>query len=303
MPCYHPLQASFSLRSDGKKDVRFLRNDLFKHGVSPLDGSGLFIPCGQCSGCRLERSRQMAVRAMHEASLYEDNCFLTLTYDDEHLPSDGSLVKKHVVNFMKRLRKEYAPKIIRTFYCGEYGDALGRPHYHVCLFNHDFEDKLFYKCSHEFKIYNSADLCRLWPFGFSVIGSLTFESAAYVARYCMKKITGKHADAYYDGKVPEFGQASRRPGLGSAWIDKFGKSDVFAYDEVVVRGFSCKPPRFYDKRLEALDPDAFIRMKAARVERAMTKVDDNTYDRLLVKEQCHEARLKKLVRNLHKEVI
>lgn len=303
MPCFNPLQATFTLASDGKKIVRFLKSDLFKFGVSPIDAQNLQIPCGQCVGCRLERSRQWAVRAMHEASLYEDNCFLTLTYDDEHLPADLSLVRAAPVNFMKRLRKMYAPKVIRVLYCGEYGDDLGRPHYHLCLFNHEFEDKTFWKKTREFRLYNSEALSKLWPFGFAVIGSLTFESAAYVARYSMKKVTGKFADEFYSGRVPEFGGFSRNPGLGSGWLDKFGESDVFAYDEVVVRGVSCKPPRFYDKRLEALYPDAFLRTKAARIERAMTKVDDNTYDRLLVKEQCFNSKIKSLVRTLDKGLL
>ena len=308
MPCYHPLQVSFSLREDGKKQIAFspIAHEMFEKGIKPFVGDYMSLPCGRCMGCRLERSRQWAVRIMHEASLYEDNSFVTLTFDQDHLDEmcpSGSLDRKHMQLFMKRLRKKFSDRKVRTFYCGEYGDNLGRPHYHACLFNLDFVDKQYWSQSNGCRYYVSESLRDVWPYGHSVVGDLTFDSAAYVARYCTKKITGRDAEDHYKGRLPEFCQASLKPGIGSGWLDKFGASDVFPLDEVVVRGVKCKPPRYYDKRLERDDPEAFARLKVLRSERAEEKEDDNTYKRLLVKEKCQQARMNRLVRKLERSVI
>ncbi|QGH72127.1 MAG: replication associated protein [Microviridae sp. ctjWc39] len=314
MPCYHPLQAYYSVRSDGKKDLHFsseltkFASRSFHEGKklpASLAGSFLSLPCGRCMGCRLERSRQWAVRIMHEAQLYEDNCFITLTFDEDNLKKmcpNGSLDRKHMQNFLKRLRQKFGDRKIRTFYCGEYGDDLGRPHYHACLFNLDFTDKLFWKSVNGCRYYTSKSLRDVWTFGHSVVGDLTFDSAAYVARYCTKKVTGDKAliEDHYKGRLPEFCQASLKPGIGSGWLDRFGASDVFPLDEVVVRGVRCKPPRYYDKRLERDDPIAFEKLKLLRLERAKDKEDDNTHARLLVKEKCQQARFKKLIRTLER---
>lgn len=306
MVCYHPLQARFSITVEGKKRVAFSNAlaKIFHSGQEIVDDSHLMIPCGRCMGCRLERSRQWAVRIMHEASLYADNCFVTLTFDDEHLAKmcpGGTLVRKHCQDFLKRLRRRFDSPI-RTYYCGEYGDLLQRPHYHFCLFNCDFGDKKLHSVRNGFNYYVSELLSELWPFGHSLVTDLTFESAAYVARYCTKKVTGDEAADHYKGRLPEFGQASLKPGIGSGWLDRFGRSDVWSYDEVVVRGAKCKPPRYYDKRLERIDPGAYEEMKRSREENASERESDNTHARLLVKEKCHKARVKDLIRPLEVSV-
>ena len=131
MPCYTPLKGwrSQERTESGKRAITFRLRE--GYADMPVD-----VPCGQCIGCRLERSRQWAVRCMHEASLYENNCFITLTYNEDHIPSDGSLKKDHFQKFMKRLRKKFGAGI-RFFHCGEYGAELSRPHYHAILFNFD----------------------------------------------------------------------------------------------------------------------------------------------------------------------
>lgn len=115
MPCYNPLQAYFAFDPSGVKSVEFsnVAAAHFRAGGDVRDlGDDIFqLPCGKCRGCRLEKSRQWALRIMHEASLYDDNCFVTLTYDDEHLPKDGSLVKKDFQLFMKKLRKKFDSRI------------------------------------------------------------------------------------------------------------------------------------------------------------------------------------------------
>jgi len=264
----------------------------------------LTIPCGKCIGCRLERSRQWAVRCIHEAQLWPNNCFITLTYAPEHLPPNGTLVLAHFQKFMKRLRKKYGSNI-RFFHCGEYGTKFARPHYHACLFNFDFDDKKFWKVKNGQKLYISAALSDLWPFGWATVGSVTFESAAYVARYILKKINGDLAENHYsfvdcDGvvrhRLPEYVTMSRRPGIAAGWFEKYG-SDVFPSDEVIVRGKSCRPPRFYDNRLKAVDPSAFELLHMKRLKIARKHLDNSTPERLVIRHEVKRAHLKKLPRS------
>lgn len=302
MPCYFPLQGyrSRSLNENGKRSVVFN----IKDGYQDMP---VTLPCSQCVGCRLERSRQWAVRCMHEASLYEHNCFITLTYSDEFLPRDGSLSVRHFQLFMKRLRKRFGDGI-RFFHCGEYGEKFRRPHYHALLFNFDFHDKTFWKEDNGHRIYRSVSLEELWPFGHSCIGSATFESAAYVARYIMKKVTGENAFLHYadvdyeTGEVinelkPEYTTMSRRPGIGKSWFDKF-KSDVFPRDEVIVRGKKTRPPKFYDSQYELLYPDEMARIKGLRVSSAKAHAENCTPERLEVRRICKERQIEALVRNV-----
>lgn len=265
------------------------------------------ISCGQCIGCRLERSRQWAMRCVHEASLYEDNCFLTLTYKPECLPADKSLNVKHYQDFMKRLRKKYAPKKIRFFHCGEYGSKNQRPHYHAIIFNHDFTDKILFKDQDGISLYTSPSLDQLWPFGFSTIGAVTFESAAYVARYITKKVTGELAEAHYQvvdsstGEIhqlkPEYTTMSRRPGIGREWFNQF-KSDIYPKDFTTLRGVKLKPPKFYDNILEQEHEEEYLKIKKQRKRNALKRKDDNTYERLNTKEKVKQTQFKMLKRSL-----
>lgn len=305
MPCYSPLQAFKAYSRDKSKTIISFRGQ----DRGGLPNNKLTLPCGQCIGCRLERSRQWAVRCMHEASLYEDNSFLTLTYDNDNLPKDGSLHLEHFQKFMKRLRKENEKKTIRFYHCGEYGEKFARPHYHALLFNHDFADKcLFSKSNGDNRIYTSETLSRLWPQGFSIIGSVTFESAAYVARYILKKVTGAKAADHYGSRRPEYTTMSRRPGIGSEWFSKF-RTDVFPRDQIYVRGNQTRPPRFYDTQFNKIDPStmALIKIQRSKNEKFVTdvlsngkviRVSDSSDRRLAVKEEVKKAQLKNLIRPL-----
>lgn len=297
MPCFKPLSAWQQpvTGSGGKRTIVFSRDHLENYDI----GKSLDLPCGQCIGCRLERSRRWAVRIMHEAQMHEANCFLTLTYSDDNVPSDGSLVLDDFQKFMKRLRRgSSAP--LRFFHCGEYGETTARPHYHCCLFGEDFaSDRLFYKHTPQGdKLFNSPRLDELWGLGHAVIGDLTFESAAYVARYCLKKITGEKAEAHYQGRKPEYVTMSRRPGIGSGWFDRF-RREVYPSDSIVLRGTEMLPPPFYDKLLEKTDPALFARIKRERVINSKEHADcaDNSsrrlIDRRLVKEHTVTNSLKR----------
>jgi hypothetical protein len=301
VPCYYPLQGfrARTVNKSGRRSIVFNERSGFKD--LPVT-----VPCGRCIGCRLEYSRQWAIRSVHEASLYDENCFITLTYNDENLPRDGGLNKKHHQDFMKRLRVKYAPRSIRFLHCGEYGDDNLRPHYHTLLFNFDFPDKKLYAMRQGNRIYRSAVLEKLWPFGFSTIGAVTFESAAYVARYVMKKMNGPAAEKHYrrvdpdTGEefqvIPEYITMSRRPGLGTEWYEKY-KGDVYPEDFVVIRGKRMRPPRFYDK-LYSADEQAARELKNMRIDKASVFALDQTYERLVTREKVKKAQIGNLKRNV-----
>lgn len=287
MPCFHPITAylSGSVNENGKRQITFNVKESFA-------GYTVKVPCGQCIGCRLERSRQWAVRCVHEATLYEENCFITLTFHDACLPSGGSLVEhgKDFADFMKRLRKKFGSGV-RYFHCGEYGELLKRPHHHACLFNFNFPDRVLWSRRGGVDLYVSESLVKLWPFGFSTIGDVTFESAAYVARYVVKKITGNVAAAHYKGLKPEYVTMSRRPGIASGWMDKF-KSDVYPDDFVVIRdGIKCRAPRFYDNKYDLTNHDDLVIIKSRRLRRARVS-PDNSRERLGVREEVKRLLLK-----------
>jgi hypothetical protein len=198
MPCYKPLDAWRPDKFSDSKALIFTYHPKRCSSVTP----DLQVPCGRCVGCRLERSRQWAIRCVHEASLHSNNCFITLTYDSKKLPEGYNLASglcyDHFALFMKRFRKFVEPLRIRFYMCGEYGTDHARPHFHACIFGYDFLDRVPWKKSPSGKmIFRSAALEKLWPFGFSSVGDVNFESAAYVARYIMKKVTGEAAESHY----------------------------------------------------------------------------------------------------------
>lgn len=295
MPCFHPLDG-YRSREGG---IVFTR----PHAFTDLP---IKIPCGQCIGCRLEKSRQWAMRCMHEASLYEDNCFITLTYNDDNLPRNMSLDVSHFQKFMKRLRKRYGNGI-RYYHCGEYGEKFARPHYHACLFNHDFKDKIRWKEVNGNPLWISDELTQLWPFGFSSLGQVSFHSAAYVARYVMKKVTGERAASHYEwvdqktGEIhtvmPEYTTMSRRPGVGKGWYEKW-RDQVYPRDEVVVNGRTVQPPKFYDRMFEVEYPSDFRSVRSRRKWSAKKFADNNTRERLRVREVVTKAKLSRLERSV-----
>lgn len=243
---------------------------------------------------------------MHEASLHDRNSYITLTYNDEHLPSDNGLHHRHFQLFMKRLRKLADGVEIRYYMCGEYGSLNSRPHYHAILFGVDFPDMVpLTKSPSGQMLYRSATLKRLWPFGYSSIGMVTFESAAYVARYVMKKATGDLARKKYSmvsletgeiiDRAPEYNRMSLKPGIGAGWYNKYS-SDVYPQDRVIRDGTPSKPPRYYDKLLQRSNPDLMDEIKSKRLLDSNSNWRDNTPERLAVKETVKNAQISQLKR-------
>jgi len=245
---------------------------------------------------------------MHESKLHSENSFITLTYDDDHVPADMSLDYSVFQLFMKRLRFKFRDRRIRFYMCGEYGEDFSRPHFHACLFGIDFPDKFAIRApASGAKLFRSPLLESLWPYGFSSVGEVTFESAAYCARYIMKKITGDAAESHYTSldlstgeiisRTPEFCHMSLKPGIGSGWYYRF-KSDFFPRDYTIVRNRKVRPPKYYDRLLRKDDPDAFEAILFKRELDARDRVEDNTVARLEVRETVAKARLSSITRKL-----
>lgn len=289
MACYHPLSAWYAQSRNektGRRPITFRFAEGFKD--RPVS-----VPCGTCLGCRLERAREWAVRCMHEAALHERSCFVTLTYDDAHLPEGRSLKPDDMVRFLKRLRHRQGGGV-RFFQCGEYGDENGRPHHHAILFGVDFPDREFYRERGGVRLDTSATLAQLWPYGFSTVGEVTFDSAGYVARYTLKKVGTSNLPK--SGLVPEYLTMSRRPGIGRGWIDRYVK-DVYPSDELVVNGHVTKPPRYYDDQAAKLMPKSLEEVKTRR-RGAGASDPDATGSRLVVREVVKSAAVRGLEREL-----
>lgn len=336
MTCYHPLRAyvlTTQKTENGKQLIVFDRELAEQFAYKKID-----LPCSQCIGCRIDRSRDWALRCMFEASQYNYNSFITLTFDDEHLDQDGSLDKKDFQNFMKELRRQYLGtrrhkvnglsetiEKIRYFHCGEYGEAcfncglprdkhtcnkyiahLGRPHHHACIFNLDFQDKILIKEEDNIKQYVSPSLAKIWKKGLHSIGNVTFQSAAYVARYVCKKVTGARSEEYYkkvdprSGQlkkvIPEYITMSRRPGIGKDWYEKYYE-DLFPKDFITHDGKTFRVPKFYCKLFEETYPVEYQRIKERRNKRRQEKPDENTIRRLVVKHKVKKAQTKQLSRS------
>lgn len=311
MPCTSPRPAGrvngfVRMLPMSRADIRSLQ----------VLGSDVFqLPCGQCIWCRLEYAREWAVRMSHEALLHQSNSFITLTYDNDHLPNPPSLDLRDFQLFMKRLRKglqsnkknrrKWRYKSIRFFQAGEYGERFGRPHYHAAIFGFDFPDRVQVENTrHGFRQWESPMLNRMWGLGRTRISELNFETAAYMARYITKKVNGKRKKEHYErydpitGEVYELSQEkstmSRMPGLGEGYFRRFF-GDIYPHDFVVLdtkRGAIPQGvPRYYDKLLRKYRPDMFECIKEKRAERSLEK-DFETDKRLGEIHQVLAERLK-----------
>jgi len=304
MPCYYPLDGwrSKSPNERGRYPIVFTR-------AEAQQDAEVKIACGQCTGCKLEKSRQWAMRCVHEASLHPENSFITLTYNDENLPSNQSLDKREWQTFAKRLRKRLQPKKIRYFMCGEYGTdqsptsrTIGRPHYHAIIFNHDFPDKKQIKED----LFESTWLNNIWGKGYTTVGAVTFESAAYVARYCLKKITGDEAEQHYQlqdfhtGEItnikPEYTSQSRNPGIGRKWFEKYRHDLDKGF--ITMRGIKMPAPKYYhDQYAEHYEAD-YEPIKEKKRQSIDVFDEENTNNRLRVKERIKLKQIKKLTRTI-----
>jgi len=297
MPCYYPRKMGFD--RNGERT--------FKEKNHHPEFIPVTIKCGQCIGCRIDKSREWAVRCVHEMQMHETSCFITLTYKNSELvyTKDGlpTLFHEHFQLFMKRLRKKFGENI-SFFMAGEYGDRTHRPHYHAILFGVDFKDKmLLRKNEMGDDIFISETLEKLWGHNDSElkpneIGEANYKTAAYIARYVVKKLTGKMAPLY-EGRTPDYGKASRQYAIGKKWLEKYWP-DIFNYNELILPDGSSAPiPRYYVNWLQKYHFDAYMKYRS----RDLTYMDDpkfiyeNSRSRLKVKRIIKEQKLKHLRRN------
>lgn len=270
MPCTSPIRAH---QPQVGAPLKFYKKTDPQYWVEPYNG--LAVPCNQCQDCRIRRLSDWGLRMMHHASTHERNCFLTLTYDDAHLPEHGTLYKPHLQQFFKRLRYYHGGRL--SYYaCGEYGETTQRAHYHVCLFGHDFDDKVAFRKIGEHQLYLSDQLTKIWGHGNTSVGSLTYESAAYTASYVMKKMLGKGCPRYVrlDTETGEliplvqpFAVMSLRPAIASAWLHTY-HADIYGHDKDTIRrnGKELKPARYYDKIYDTINPAHMSKIKQLRVD-------------------------------------
>lgn len=294
MACYSPLEA---WRQPDSTLLTFLSRDRSRSDVSPSH-TVMLLPCGRCIGCLLDRSLSWAVRCEHEAHFHEENYFLTLTFSDKYLPSDYSIRSWHLQDFWKRVRHALdleadffdgvfggadAPSF-KYYAAGEYGDENFRPHYHAIVFGLPLKklgDLRYHAKSNDFVLYRSSWLERYWPWGFVSVAEMSFETAAYVARYCCKKLFKEGPDAYAEvGLLPERSWISK--GLGKAWYEEFA-AETWRDDNIVnSRGHEMAVPRTYMRWLEKQDLFRARAIKEARI----LPLDD----RLKVLDDLHSGR-------------
>ncbi|QXP08231.1 MAG: replication initiator protein [Arizlama microvirus] len=243
--------------------------------------TGLEIPCGTCILCREEQARQTAVRITHEATCHASNSFLTMTYRDEDLPKYGSLDYRHLETFWKRLRKQVGE--LRYYAVGEYGDKSMRPHYHACVFGHDFtENSIIYR-EEPHRLWINLQLTKCWGLGDVKVGALTFETARYTASYVTKKLRSKQRYVRIDEEEGELiavaqPQARMSRNLGRKWWEQWGHQ-LQDHDYVVINGTEQKPPKAYDRWLLEKDEKKSIDIKTKRQEKAKPQSKTQTHAR------------------------
>lgn len=327
MSCVNPMKAYYNTV---QKKVKVC--DRHTNLVPFIDENGEYhdvitIPCGKCIGCRLDYSREWANRCLMEISTSKFPCwFLTLTYDDDHLPIGDNafptLVKEHASAFIKRLRRLYDYNYdhdgVRFFLCGEYGEKYCRPHYHVIVFNMPAPRDLSYVCNTGtgYPCYSSDEISSLWKNGFVMICQATWQTCAYVSRYVTKKHKGKDSFYYKErGILPEFVNMSLKPGIGFQYLDE-NMDKILEYDTIILSDpekgkVEFTPPRYFTKMVEEngnIDKlrvfannrhNRYVRaqLKEEKISRE-TDYDQDTYFK--IKENGLSHRGKMLIRSLEK---
>lgn len=283
-------------KENGKNRVRILR--YFSGKYDDYDKNFFIkVPCGQCIGCRLDYARIWGERCALESSYYVENCFVTLTYDDVHLPSRADPEAFRL--FIKRVRNHFKDRKIRYFGCGEYGTSSGRFHMHIILFNCQFNDLKYLKTNKNGDpLYTSEELKSLWPYGFSTVGECNYKTCNYTARYILKKQKGEI-------KTDEFVRMSTRPGIGYQYfIDHYdelltNKMIYFNFDE---NKKTTNINKYFKKLIqtlnfeisEELDKEAIEKIEAKQLnDKQLYNVPD-TKDLLDIQKELKLASIKQL---------
>lgn len=257
-------------QADGKCFYRWDTTGTKNHAII-TNPRYILVPCRKCTECRLQYSREWATRCMCESMTSTQSWFLTLTYDEEHVPGINkrtgelfhgfgtyekrngkfeqvmTLEPEDMTRFKDSLDKKLrraGKKPLRYYYCGEYGSTTFRPHYHMIAFNLELEEsemKLQFINNEHQPIYKCQWLEDLWGKGMVRIGAVTWNSAAYVARYIMKKQTGKEGEKRKEiiGNIPEYVTMSTRPGIGKDYA-LMNRETIEALDKIILPGKKAK---------------------------------------------------------------
>lgn len=387
MPCYHPLRA-FPIGTwpeTGKQRLKVVPYDVVSVFQTAPDSpwycssdhtafssyrsvgldSSLVIGCGQCMGCRIARSREWADRCMLELKYASSAWFLTLTYDDEHIPMSAysdpetgelagrcnTLARRDVQLFLMRLRKAFPESVIRFFGCGEYGPETIRPHYHMIVFNLPLQDltpvpgavipntqyywslavqkawSIYHRGYPKYgdgsitplamdlgppfmeAQYNGREYGYYEPIGRVVVAEVNWQTCAYVARYCTKKMTGQYGKVYDQFNMqPPFSMMSTNPGIARRYYDDHSM-EIYRYTYINIPtdkgGRKVRPPGYFDKLYDLEQPEHMAEIKAQRVKLAQAVADakirntTNDYMQMLeVEERNFESRIRCLERRL-----
>lgn len=287
MACYHPSKVRVRRKLAGERER--------------LDDQ--MVGCGNCLGCRSDQAREWAIRLNHESRYHDDAWFITLTYDDDHLPTHGSLAPEDLQGFFKRLRRHYSGRRLSYYACGEYGDQSQRPHYHAVLCGAPLLDRDRLPDRDGRPVWHSELLDAKWGLGLVDVATVSPGACAYVAGYVNKKIRHRHADKRYTrvipetGElvelVPEFSRMSRRPAIARGWIEKYWR-DVYPRDFVVQEGREYNPPRYYDRFMDLPDDKGGSHERRTLMEEVrFQRWKDRTEladEKLIMKEKIHRAR-------------
>lgn len=327
MACYSPLPAYMGREINPKTGKR-------KPVFNPIDGyhdKPIELPCGQCIGCRIDTTSDMAVRIEKEAKSYDKNIFITLTYNEDNMPKFGDLVDEHITEFLQKLRDKYVmysyvkikpngkkkhcriakEKDKIRYYCSyEYGGENQRPHYHLIVFNLDFKDKKVHKVSAGIPYYTSKTLEEIWNKGHCIIGEVNYDTAFYVAGYCLEKMKisdktdssnyAKYVTKYMvidfntgeilHEKMIEKSRSSRRPGIGYKYYKEY-EEEIKNNGNIIVKGKNRRIPRYYETKLEK-DDIVFYRQRKKEKMLSITRNSwDNTRERLEVRKNIATAKL------------
>lgn len=328
MSCYHPnvVIKDGSITPNGKENYRFIgkaKTDIRKEDLE--SGLATYVPCGQCIGCRLDKSREWADRMLLEYDHTKKAIFLTLTYRDGDIPKrnesvdsayrNGNLSVRDLQCFIKRLRKHYENKEIRYFASGEYGPTTDRPHYHVIIFGlciRDFAD-LRYLGMNELgqPYFTSKTMVEIWKKGDNIcLSDVSWKTFAYVARYTLKKQYGKDGKVFYteENKNPEFMVCSRRPGIGHLYLVDHPNYDFNTVSITMADSdsvYKMPPPKSFQRVFEKIDPVQSDLIKKQRKEfsedkRLLKMLSTNlSYIEVLKQEENkHYKRILSLQRNI-----
>lgn len=274
-----------------------------------------YIPCGKCIGCKVDKANDWATRAYLQSLENASNCFLTLTYDNEHLPKPKSLVKRDLQLFFKRLRKSIYPQKIQYLACGEYGSITRRPHYHIALFNYWPDDaKQFKKNENNDILFTSETLQKIWGKGFIIIGNLTYQSAAYIARYVAKKAFGADEITLKLNQQPEFITASKRPAIAkNFYFDQQKWQKILRNNGIIIStntGISIKKiPQYLLEKWKLYDHNSYYQWKYIQKQKniqneqeKLSKTDKNFLILRQDQRKLKEQKLKRLDKYRQKNI-